>query len=90
MPKPLLFDGHLALSGSMFRIKVSRNGTIRLPAEWRRQAGNPAEVGLRVDADGNLIVFPVGGEIALGEYAHMAASSEDVRRLRDREMATGD
>lgn len=71
-------------------MKVSRNGTISLPADWRRQAGNPAQVGLRVDVDGNLIVFPIGVGTVFGKYAHLAASSDDVRRQRDAEIAIGE
>ena len=71
-------------------MKVSRNGTISLPADWRRQAGNPSQVGLRVDVDGNLVVFPIGVEAVFGRYAHLAASSDDVRRQRDAEIAMGE
>lgn len=71
----------------MDTMRVSRNGTISLPAEWRRQAGNPAQVGLRIDADGNLIVFPIGVAAVFGKYAHLNTSSDEVRRQRDAEIA---
>ena len=68
-------------------MKVSRNGTISLPAGWRRKAGNPGRVGIRLDHEGNLVVFPVGVEVVFGRYAHLAASSDDVRAVRDAEIA---
>ena len=74
----------------MDTMKVSRNGTISLPADWRRGVGNPSQVGVSVNADGNLVVFPVGVETVFGKYAHLSASSDDVRAVRDVEIEAGE
>jgi hypothetical protein len=45
---------------------------------------------MRVDEGGNLVIFPLGVETVFGKYAHLAASSDDVRRQRGEEIANGD